>query len=233
MAKIFEKPRMQQVDQGGEVKLACCVLIDVSGSMSGYETEIERNVQALKTAIQNDPEARGRVEIELILFDSDVREASRFSLIDHLEIPKVTCSGGTSTHAAVKLALERVKQRKEDYKLAGVEYYQPWIWLFTDGDYTDPDNGSFKELLAAQQPGANGKASLTFYPIAVGDHVNELKLAAMHKDGLVMRVDKDNLGKAFAFLSRSLSLRSQRDPQEPNPRMQLPDGITAVVYNPL
>ena len=228
MPKIIEKPRMQQVELASEYKLPCVVLVDTSISMEGCERELEMYIAKLKETLLQEPETRGRVEIELILFNTDVYEKSTFGLADKLEVPQVVCTGMTSTHAAIDLALRRVEQRKQDYKDALADYCQPWIWLFTDGDYNDPDNGSFDRLLEAQR-----KGKLTFYPIAIGNAVDEKKLASMHKDGMVMRVAKDKLGEAFVFLSRSLSLRSQRDPEATDTRMQLPDSITAVVYNPL
>lgn len=206
MAIITEQPRLP-VENTGEQHLACAVLIDTSGSMTGCESQIEEAIRAMKEAIEGDDNARGRVEISLIAFDDEVRELASFGPIAKLEVPRIKCGGMTCTHAAVEFALHRVEERKEDYKKNRVTYNQPWIWLLTDGGSNDPDNGAYQKLLEAQK---NKKC--VFFGVAVGNQVDESELGGMHQNGMIFRVGKDNLADAFEYLSQSVASASQTVP---------------------
>ena len=205
---VHEKPRLP-IENTGEQHLACAVLIDTSGSMSGYENALKEAIKAMKEAIINDDIARGRVEICLITFDDDVREESPFGPITRMEIPNISCDGMTSTHAAVEFALRRVNERKAEYKQNKLTYNQPWIWLLTDGGSNDSNNGSFQDLLEAQRDG-----KCVFFGVAVGDHVNETELGGMHKNGMILKVGKDDLASVFQFISQSVSGASVHEPGE-------------------
>ncbi len=204
---VVEKPRLP-VENTGEQHLACAVLVDTSGSMAGYEGKLEEAIREMKTAIEEDDVARGRVEICLITFDDDVREESPFSSIERMEVPHINCGGMTCTHAAVQFALRRVEERKEEYKRLGITYNQPWIWLLTDGGSNDTDNGSFIELLEAQKK----DHPVTFFGVAIGNNVNESELAKMHKDSVILKVSKDDFRAAFKFISQSVSSTAGKKP---------------------
>ncbi len=215
---VSEKPRLP-IENTGEQHLACAVLIDTSGSMQGYEKDIRNAIAEMKEAIENDDIARGRVEICLITFDDDVREESSFSNISRLVIPRIKCDGMTSTHAAITFALKRVRDRKDEYKQNQMTYNQPWIWLLTDGGSNDRDNGSFAELLKEQRDG-----KCVFFGIAIGDNVNEAELSGMHKDGMILKIGKNNLATAFEFISKSVITTSSCTPgSEFN--MAVPNGM--------
>ena len=204
--KIMERPRLP-IENTGEQHLACVVLVDTSGSMHGYERQLTDAIIQMKEAIENDDTARGRVEVCLVTYDDDVREESPFGAISRMAIPSISCAGMTSTHAAIDFALKRVAERKSEYQQNHVTYNQPWIWLLTDGESNDRDNGSFEALLEAQQ---NSKC--VFFGVAVGDEANEQELARMHKNGLVLRVEKDNFASVFQFISQSVSGASASKP---------------------
>lgn len=205
---VHEKPRLP-IENTGEQHLACAVLVDTSGSMSDYEQQLVDAIKAMKEAIEDDDIARGRVEICLITFDDDVKEESPFGAISRMEIPRISCGGRTSTHAAIQFALRRVAERKAEYQRNHVTYNQPWIWLLTDGGSNDTDNGSFEELLNAQRD-----SKCVFFGVAIGDEVNEDELGKMHKNGMILRVGKDNLASAFDFISQSASGASVNKPGE-------------------
>lgn len=205
-ATIHEKPRLP-IENTGEQHLACAILVDTSGSMRGYEQQLIEAITAMKEAIQGDDIARGRVEVCLITFDDDVREESPFGPISKMEIPRISCGGMTCTHAAIQFALQRVAERKADYKQNHVTYNQPWIWLLTDGGSNDADNGAFEDLLRAQR-----ESKCVFFGVAVGDGVNEAELGGMHTKGMILKVGKDNLSTAFDFISQSASGASSSEP---------------------
>ena len=80
---------------------------------------------------------------------------------------------------------------------------------------------TFEELLEAQR-----SSKCVFFGIAIGDQANEKELAGMHKDGIVLKVDKDNLSSAFRFISQSVNPASAHAPGE-KISVKIPNGIEA------
>ncbi len=225
MGIITERPRLP-IENMGEQHLPCVILVDTSHSMRGYENQLHEAIQNLKSAIESDDIARGRVEVCLITYDDDVREESPFSAISKMKIPTISCGGMTRTHIAIKYALERLAERKQDYANNHVMYNQPWICLLTDGESNDVDNGAFEELLEAQKA-----SKCVFFGIAIGDQANEKELAEMHKNGMVLKVEKDNLSSAFEFISQSVNPASARTPGE-KIKVEIPGGIEVKQIKP-
>ena len=191
MAITVEKPRLP-VENTEEQHLACAILIDTSGAMAGYEDKLYEALAAMKQAIEDDDIARERIEICLICFNDDVREEYPWGPISEMDIPRIKCNGGQSTHAAVEFALRRVEERKADYKKNGVTYMRPWLWLLSNGGSDDDDNGSFQALLEALK-----KRQLKFFGVAIGEQTNEAELAGVFKHGRILRVGKDNLAEGI------------------------------------
>ena len=219
---VIEKPRLP-VSNTGEIHLACAVLVDTSSSMAGKEEDIVEGIRTMKDAIMEDDIARGRVEICLITFDSEVREVCPFGPVSRIEIPDIRTHGMTCTHAAVAFALKRVQERTAEYRSLGMTYKQPWIWLLTDGHSNDADNGAFQALLEAQNTKPNPKC--IFYGVAIGDDVNEQELASMSRNSTILKVSKEDFMEAFSFISQSLSMTSRTAPgededQTPPPEIQ-------------
>lgn len=225
MGTTTERPILP-IENLGEQHLPCVILVDTSHSMRGYEQQLTEAIQNLKNAIENDDTARGRVEVCLVTYDDDVREESAFSAISKMRIPTISCGGMTRTHIAIKFALDRLAERKQDYVKNHVMYNQPWICLLTDGESNDVDNGAFEELLEAQR-----SSKCVFFGIAIGDQANEKELAGMHKNGIVLKVDKENLSSAFEFISQSVNPASAHTPGE-KIKVQIPDSIKVKQITP-
>jgi len=187
------------IDNKGEEKLACCIVIDTSGSMGGYEKELEDGIKTMVETIADDDTARGRVEICIIEFNDDAQVLSSFGSVQRTEIPHITTGGCTATHKAIKLAIEKVNARKAEYVNQSVAYKQPWIWLLTDGESNDSDNGSFGTLLDMQN-----NRKLVFFPFAIGNECRETELKSMQKQGVVYKITRENIIAAFEYLSQSV-----------------------------
>ena len=96
---------------------------------------------------------------------------------------------------AIDIALDMVRERKAEYKRSGVGYYQPWIFLITDGAPTD----SWQEAArrAQQEMEAN---TLTLFAVGVAsadmEVLNQLTPRTLKLDGLRFR-------ELFIWLSQS------------------------------
>ena len=198
----LEMPR--PIENEGEEHLACALVVDTSGSMSGSEAELARALQEMKAAIESDTMARGRVELCLITFDDRVRVVQPFGPMHMFEPPaSISLGGMTATHQAIDTAMRMVEERTQQYKAEGVTHKKPWIWLFTDGGSNDSDNGSFQRLMDWQ----NAKKCV-FYGVGIGNNLNAEELKSMHKAHMMLHVDRNAFAAAFEFLSRSVSVTS-------------------------
>ena len=197
----------EMIENIGEYHVCCVLLIDKSSSMSIANGELHSGLRLLLDEIKKDEVAAGRVELSMVTFDSDAREEVPFGPIDSFEIPNMECSGMTSMHKAVGIALDMIEKRKAEYKASGTPYYRPWIFMLTDGAPNDADNGEFKALIDAQN-----KKKVTFYGVGIGPQANKELLKSLNKDGLCFSASATEFRQAFRWLSTSLSTVSNSTP---------------------
>ncbi len=192
-----ETPRMPV--NPGEEHLACVVVVDTSSSMKEYEKDLNDAICEMRESICEDDMARGRVDICMITFDDHAKIAVPFGPVESFHPPYVTCGGMTATHEAIALALKVAEERKKLYQEENIAYKQPWIWLKTDGGSNDKDNGSFNELVRLQN-----EKKCVFFGVGIGNGINETELKGMHKNGMILKVSKDDFKAAFEYLSQSV-----------------------------
>jgi uncharacterized protein YegL len=120
-------------------RCACLLVLDTSSSMSGTPIdELNEGLRTFISELQKDEVAAYSVEVGIIEFGAQVREVMPFTTVAGLEsIPSLQASGLTPMGSAVELALQKLEERKESYKRAGIAYYQPWMVLISDGEPND------------------------------------------------------------------------------------------------
>lgn len=116
-------------------RLPVCLCLDISGSMKKNDaiSALNEGVEAFYQAIREDEQARNSCEIAVITFNSEVKIAEEFSTVDKKGKVHFTAEGGTALAHAVNRALDLLEERKNSYKANGVDYYQPWLVIITDG----------------------------------------------------------------------------------------------------
>jgi uncharacterized protein YegL len=124
-----------------EPRCACVLLLDTSGSMGGAPVAaLNEGLTTFKETFAKDPVASKRVEIAIVTFDSNVRMLQDFVTIEQFNPPVIGDLGpATRMTAGINMALELVHNRKAQYRSNGVTYYQPWIFMITDGAPTESD----------------------------------------------------------------------------------------------
>lgn len=124
-----------------EPRCACVLLLDTSGSMGGAPiAALNEGLSTFKDALAKDPVASKRVEVAIVTFDSNVRLLQDFVTIEQFNPPVISDLGpATLMSAGINMALELVHNRKTLYRSNGVTYYQPWIFMITDGAPTESD----------------------------------------------------------------------------------------------
>ena len=136
-------------------------------------------------------------------------------------VPQFYADGETPMGEAVNMALDCLEKRKQEYKDKGVDYFQPWLVLMTDGE----PNGSQAELdraILRTKELANTK-KLTIFPIGIGDEADMGILSEFSPKRSPLKLKGTNFRAFFQWLSQSVSRTSQSMPGE-NISLDL-DGI--------
>ncbi|WAI01679.1 vWA domain-containing protein [Methanogenium organophilum] len=190
----------------GEPHCPIVLLLDTSGSMSihGKIEEMKDGLRAFKEELGSDVLARKRVEIAVVTFGETVEVAHPFSLVDAFTPPEISAAGLTPMGEAILCAITLIKERKEQYRTAGIDSYRPWIFLVTDGEPTDMYGGDalWEEVTGAIRTGEeNGE----FFFFPVGAEPADMKiLAAISPPGRdPVRLRENRFSDMFVWLSRS------------------------------
>ena len=119
-------------------RLPVCLVLDTSGSMSGKPIkELQDGVNYFFQELENDEVAKYSAEVAIITFGGKVKVPVDFGPVEDQNVSILKASGHTPMGKAVEKALQLLDDRKETYKNAGVDYYQPWLVIMTDGEPTD------------------------------------------------------------------------------------------------
>lgn len=201
-------------------RVPVCLCLDTSGSMDGDPiNELNKGVELFYQAINEDEIAKQAADVCIVTFgDSGVTCVQDFQGIDDEIAPKFSANGGTPMGEGVNLAIDLLEQRKQEYKDNGVEYFQPWLVLMTDGVPTD------NTTTAAQKTSdmANNK-KLTIFPIGIGDGVNMDILRSFSPKRAPVTLKGLNFREFFKWLSQSVTMVSHSKPGE---QIALPSNDT-------
>ncbi|POE19106.1 hypothetical protein BV923_20395 [Pectobacterium odoriferum] len=202
--------RQEDLVENPTARVPICLVLDVSGSMHGNPIqELQAGVGMFFDAIRKDEVAQYAAEICIVTFSNSAHKALDFMSIDRQDIPPLTAGGNTSLGQGVIMALDLLDARKEDYKRAGVDYYQPWMVVMTDGEPTDNiaiASSRIKELVDSKK--------LTVFPIAIGSEANIQILSSLSPNRPPLKLKGLNFSEFFIWLSRSVSRVSQSTPGE-------------------
>lgn len=183
-----------------EPRCPVVLLLDTSASMSGNRIrQLNSGVITFKDEVIKDDVASLRVEIAIVTFNSSVQVEQEFITICDFSPPQFGASGSTSMGEGILKTIDLVESRKATYKEHGVPYYQPWVFLITDGSPTDDwENAAHqvKESVATRK--------LSFFIVGVQDaDINLLRKIASPKISPVM-LDGLKFQEMFRWLSASV-----------------------------
>lgn len=202
MEDLFDNPTPR-------VPIALC--LDCSGSMMGEPIrELNEGVKTFYRAINEDEIARFSAEICIVTFGPASLEADFATLDSRPQPPILTASGNTPLGEAVQIALDSLDKRKSVYKASGVDYYQPWLVLMTDGQ----PNGSSNILQQQISRVATlvEARKLTVFPIGIGSRADMSVLAQFSLGRSPLRLQGLRFSDFFSWLSKSVSRVSQSTP---------------------
>ena len=196
-------------------RVPVCLCLDVSGSMEGDPIrELNEGVRQFYEAIREDEVALYAAEICIVTFGHKGAQCIvDFAGLEHQpEAPVLTANGMTPMGEAVNLALDLLEQRKNAYKDKGVDYYQPWLVLMTDGE----PNGDKNELARSINRTVDmiDSKKLTIFPSGIGEDADMDTLARFSPKRTPLRLKGLCFREFFQWLSQSVSCTSTSMPGE-------------------
>jgi len=187
---------------------ATVLLLDTSGSMAEANkiNQLTEGLAIFKEDVEGDPLASKRVDLAVVTFGDVVSVSSDFSTVEQFQVPALSASGSTPMGEAIMKAIDLISQRKQDYKLRGIDYYRPWIFMITDGGPTDmkPGDPFWTQVVDAVRKGEAGKQFLFFAVGVEPCDMNVLKMIAPAERPPV-RLQKGKFKELFQWLSKSQS----------------------------
>jgi len=204
-----ERINLEDLVENPTPRVPIALVLDISGSMSGKPIqELNDGVNIFIDEIRNDEYTRYSAEICIITFGDTVEVIQDFTTVDNISYPVFKASGTTPMGSAVLEALERLEKRKSMYKELGIDYYQPWMVLMTDGQPTDDITEAVRktqELLSQRK--------LVVFPVAIGPNADINILSKFTTpDRIPLRLKGLKFREFFLWLSKSVAQVSRSTP---------------------
>ena len=178
--------------------------------------ELNGGISQFFQELLDDPATKRAAEVCVVAFAGEAQLIRDFEPLNdsHRAIRlEATQQDQTSLGQGVELALQLLDRRKDEYKLAGVDYYQPWIVVITDGQPTDD---SHRRIEGEMRKRVEEK-KLTVFPIAVGGLDDLTQLAVISPGRRPLRLKGTKFREFFQWLSKSMARVSTSIPGESVP----------------
>ena len=209
--------REQDLINNPTPRVSVCLCLDISPSMSGrleYGAhpgtrgvpidELNSGVKSFYQAIKKDSHAKYAAEVGVVAFSHSAFVVRDFDSIINSTPPQLELEmekGGTSIGSAVKACLELLENCKKTYKKTGVDYYQPWLVIMTDGRPTDNTHLSIAPKVVELVE--NNK--LIIIPIGIGNAADKESLAMLSPKLPPLKLQGLRFKEFFEWLSSSVS----------------------------
>lgn len=190
------------------VPVVLCLDVSASMTIDNRIDQLNQGVQEFFRSISEDHIARYSAEICIVTFGSEAQKLVDFNYADRQKeaFAKMTlqAKGNTAMGSAVEMSLSLLDARKKEYQEKGIDYWQPWLVLMTDGQATDNI-----DTAVARCQELVGQGKLVIFPLALGKGANLKQLELFSPKRPPMRINEHKMSEFFNWLSQSVRTTSQ------------------------
>lgn len=208
--KEEEEVTSDDLNDNPTTRVPVVLCLDVSASMTidNRIDQLNQGVQEFFRSISEDHIARYSAEICIVTFGSEAQKLVDFNYADRQKeaFAKMTlqAKGNTAMGSAVEMSLSLLDARKKEYQEKGIDYWQPWLVLMTDGQATDNI-----DTAVARCQELVGQGKLVIFPLALGKGANLKQLELFSPKRPPMRINEHKMSEFFNWLSQSVRTTSQ------------------------
>lgn len=210
MRTDLEKYRIEMLEfaNNTSTRVPICLLIDTSMSMRQEQriNKINNGIKKFIEDMNNDAYASTSVELCIITFGGTVKEILPFTEIRKAKFEDLNPNGSTPLGAASERAINAIKNRLNMYDNIGINSYNPWLIIFSDGIADDDSYKSCAKELCKLQLENRWKVMT----IALGDEPNSLIDFTPKKR--VYGLKDVNVSDFFDWISQSVASLSRSIP---------------------
>jgi uncharacterized protein YegL len=192
--------KIHELTENPSARVPICLCLDVSSSMNGEPIhELNEGIHQFFSEVRSNKLAKYSADICIITFGNTAQKIVDFCAVDKQVVPQLVAAGRTPMGGAVNLALDTLELRKREYQTVGIDYYQPWLVLMTDGQPTDDITAAVQRVEELVT-----KRKLTVFPIGIGPHADPLQLAKFSPGRPPLRFKELAFSEFFTWLSKSI-----------------------------
>jgi uncharacterized protein YegL len=204
-----------------EPRCPCVLVLDTSQSMRGEPiAALNQGLRVFREELRAVALAQKRVEVAIVTFGAAVEVVQDFVTVDRFEPPLLQAAGETPLCTGILRALDLLGERKERYRINGVPYSRPWMFLLTDGM---PQGDTLETTRQAVQRIRAAEAGRKVAFFAVGVEGANMKLLARISVRPPLKLEGLRFADLFAWLSASTARAAATSADDP---LALPPFLT-------
>ena len=184
---------------------------------TGEKTRIDELNEAFSKFIitmKRNDEVAASADIAIITFGGQAKMLKTFTPVSKFETPdlEVNLRSLTPIGEAIQAGLKLLELRKEEYKKRGMEYYQPWLVVLTDGEPEGKNAVDEMNKAITQVVELESQNKLVVFNIGIGNDVNlDIIQKLSKKREKPISVGETNLDEVFEFLGKSSDIAVKDD----------------------
>ena len=188
--------------------------------MEGHPIEeLNAGLVTYKDSLAADASASLRVEVAIVTFGGTVDVIHDFTTCEFFHPASLRAGGNTPMGQAIHRGVQMIADRKQTFKINGINYFRPWIFLITDGGPTDDWRGAAEAV-------RNGEAENSFAFFAIGVEGANFEILKQISVREPLKLRGQNFRQLFLWLSQSQQSISHTNPGD---KVSLPPPTWAEV----
>ena len=186
-------------------KVPVIIVADTSASMNGENiTQLNQGLAQFQHELVHNARTRAQVEVALMSFGNQgVHVVRDFAPMCKGVLPALQAGGSTPMGEAVNKSLDILDAHTHLFKKVGIQFYQPWLVLLSDGGPTDDISA-----VAARTRRMMRLGELNMIAVGVGCRADYQTLGSFCWQRPAFSLKKLCFNEFFTWLSRSIQFVS-------------------------